>query len=62
MLFVLNHGTMHLLVELDLTLTRLRGNISPHRTNFIKHNKSNIAFLNEIIIIFPPFYLSETLY
>ena len=44
----------------DLKLTRLWAIISPYLTKFIKYNKLNTAFLHEIVIIFSPFYLSET--
>ena len=44
----------------DLKLTRLWAIISPCLTKFIKYNKLNTAFLHEIVIIFSPFYLSET--
>ena len=50
---------MHLKAERDLKMTRLSAIISPYFAKFIEHNKSNIAIFHEIIIIFPPFYLSK---
>ena len=48
--------------EPDLKLTRLSAVISPYLAKFMKHNKSNTAFLREIVIIFSPIYLSEAIY
>ena len=42
--------------------TRLSALISPYLAKFMKHNKSNTAFLHEIVITFSPVYLSETTY
>ena len=45
MVFVLYSGTMKLLMECDLKLTRLWAIISPYFAKFLKHNKSNTAVL-----------------
>ena len=55
--FVLYSGIIQFLTEHDLTLTRLSAIISPYFDKFIKHNKSNTAFLHDIVIIFPSIYL-----
>ena len=60
MVFVLHSRTMHL--EHDLKLTRLSTLISAYLAKFMKHNKSNTAFLHEIVIIFSPIYSSEATY
>ena len=62
MVFVLYSGKKQLLVELDSKLTRLPCVTSLCLAKFVKHNKSNTAFLHKIIIIFSPFYLSEATY
>ena len=57
--FALYSGTIQLLAERDLKLTRLSVLLSPHSAQFMKHNKTNTAFLHEIVIIFSPIYLAE---
>ena len=49
-------------MERDLKLTRLSALISSYLAKFMKHNKSNGAFLHEIVIILTPIYLSEATY
>ena len=46
-------------MKCDLKLTRFSAINAPYLAKFIKHNKSNIAFLHEIVIIFSAIYLSE---
>ena len=43
-------------------LSRLSSIISSYLDKLIKHNKSNTAFLNEIVILFSLFYSTETTY
>ena len=62
MMFVLFSGKIQLKAERDLKFTRLSTIISPYLAAFLKHNKSNTAFLHEIVIIFSPIYLSEATY
>ena len=51
------------LVECDLKLPRMSVIICPYLANFITYNKSNTAFLHEILIIFfSRFYKSQTTY
>ena len=59
--FVSYSGTIPLQAKRDLKLTRLPAIISLYQAKSIKHNKSNTTFLHEIVI-FPPFYFSETTY
>ena len=40
-------------------LFRLSATISPYLAKFMKHNKSNTPFLQEIVIIFSKIYLLE---
>ena len=47
MVLVLNSGTIQLYAELDLKLARLSTIISLYVAKFMKHNKSNAAFLHE---------------
>ena len=49
-------------MERNLKVTRLSALISPYLAKFMKHIKSNTAFLHEIVIIFSPIYLSEATY
>ena len=49
-------------MERDLKLTRLSAFISRYLANFMKYDKSNTAFLREIVNIFSPIYLSEVTY
>ena len=62
MAFVLYSGTIQFQVERDLKLTRSSAVISPCLAKFMNHNKSNTAYLHEIVIIFSPIYLSEATY
>ena len=55
-------GTIQPYAGRNLKLTRLSAIISPYLATFIKHSKSNTAFLREMVIIFSPFYLLETTY
>ena len=50
MVFVLYSGTIQCYVEYDLKLARLSALISPYLGKFMKYNKSNTAFLCEIVI------------
>ena len=59
---VLFGGTIQFYTERDLKLTTLSALISPYLAKFMKHNKSNAAFLREIVIIFSPMYLLEATY
>ena len=52
MVFALYSGTIQLQTERDLKLTGLSAIISPYQAKFIRHNKSNTAFLHEIVITF----------
>ena len=47
---------------LDLKLIRLSALTSPYLAKFMKHSKSNTAFLRENVFIFSPIYLSEATY
>ena len=49
-------------MECDLKLTKLLALTSPYLAKFMKHNKSNTVFLQEIIIICSPVYLSKVTY
>ena len=60
--FVLYSGPIQFKAERDLKLTRLSALISPYLAKFVKHNKSNTAFLREIVTIFSPIYLLEVTY
>ena len=60
--FVLYSGPIQFKAERDLKLTRLSALISPYLAKFVKHNKSNTAFLCEIVTIFSPIYLLEVTY
>ena len=60
--FVLYSGPIQFKAERDLKLTRLSVLISPYLAKFVKHNKSNTAFLREIVTIFSPIYLLEVTY
>ena len=64
MVFVLYSGIIQFWAKRYLKLTRFGKSaiISLYLATFIKHNKSNTAFLHDIVIIFSPFYLSETTY
>ena len=62
MVFVLRSGTVQLLAERDLKLVRFSAIISPYLAKFMKHNKSNTAFVHEIVNFFSPIYLSEATY
>ena len=62
MVFVLYSGTIRFQAERDLKLTTLSALICPYLAKFMKHNKSNTAFLHEIVFIFSPIYLSEATY
>ena len=65
MVFVLYRGTIQFYVERDWILTRLSAIISHYLTKFMKHDKSNTAFLHEIVNIFSlisAIYLSEVTY
>ena len=59
---VLFGGTIQFYTERDLKLTTLSALISPYLAKFMKHNKSNVAFWSEIVIIFSPIYLLEATY
>ena len=41
--------------------TRLLAIISPYLAKFMKNNKSNAAFLHDILTIFSPIYLFESI-
>ena len=58
-LFVLYSETIHFQAERDRRLGGLSALISPYLAKFMKHNKSNTAFLLEIVIIFFPIYVPE---
>ena len=60
MVFVLYSGAIKLYAKRDLKLTKLSAIISPYLVKFMKHSKSNTAFLHEIVIIFSATYSSET--
>ena len=45
-----------------MQMTRLLVIISPYLAKFMKQNKSNTAFLREIVVIFSLIYLSEDTY
>ena len=60
--FVLYSGTIRFQSERDLKLNIFSALISTYLAKFMKHNKSNTAFLHEIVIIFIPIYLSEATY
>ena len=62
MVFVLYSGTIQFLAERDLKLTRLSAIISPYLVKFMKHNKSNAAFLQDMVYVFSRIYLSEANY
>ena len=62
LVLVLYSGPIQFYAERDLKLTRFSSLISPYLSKFMKHNKSNTAFLREIVIIFSPIYLSEETY
>ena len=62
MVFVLYSGTIQRYVEYDLKLARLSALISPYLAKFMKHNKSNTAFLCEIVITFSLIHLPEATY
>ena len=49
-------------MECDLKLTKLLALASPYLAKFMKHNKSNPVFLQDIIIICSPIYLSKVTY
>ena len=52
MVFLLYSETIQFQAERDLKLTRLSAHISPYLAKFMKHNKSNTAFLHEIMLLF----------
>ena len=60
--FVLHRATVQRQAERDLKLHRLSIITSPYLVKFKKHNQSNTTFLHVVLIIFSPFYLSETTY
>ena len=62
MLFLLHSETIQLQAERELKLTGLSVIISLYLAKFMKHNKSNTTFVDEIVIIFSPIYSSETTY
>ena len=62
MVFVLYSGTIQCYVEYDLKLARLSALISPYLGKFMKYNKSNTAFLCEIVITISLIHLSEATY
>ena len=51
-MFVLYSGKIQFNMERNLQLTRLSVITFLYLAKFIKHNKSNAAFLHEIVIIF----------
>ena len=59
--FVLCSDTFRFKAERDLKLTWLSALISHYLAKFKKHNKSNTAFLHEIVITFLQIYLSAAL-
>ena len=56
---VLYSGAVQLQAGRGLKLARLSAFISPYLVKFMKHNKSNTAFLYEIAIIFSAIYWTE---
>ena len=58
MVLVLFSEAIQLCAERDLKLIRSSAIISPYLAELIRHNKSNAAFLHDIVI-FSPFYLSD---
>ena len=59
MVYVLYTGEIQLQPEHDAKLTRFSDIISHYLDRFMKHTKSNKAFLHEIAITFPVVYFSE---
>ena len=62
LMLVLYSGTIQFSKERNSKLTRLSAVISPYLAKFIKYNKSNAAFLREIVNTFSAIYLSEATY
>ena len=62
LVFVFYSGTIQFQAERDLKMSRLSALSSTYLAKFMKHNKSNMAYLHEIIIIFSPVHLSEATY
>ena len=62
LVFVFYSGTIQFQAERDLKMSRLSALSSTYLAKFMKHNKSNMAYLHEIIIIFFPVHLSEATY
>ena len=62
LVLVLYSETILFHAERDLKLARLLALISFYLAKFMRHNKSNTAFLRVIVTIFSPIYLSEATY
>ena len=62
LVFVWYSGTIQPKAEHDLKLTRLSVLLLLFLAKFMKHDKSNAAFLLEIVIIFSPICLSGATY